>query len=674
MYLQTTAIGALLIGGVITRIEAAHTGVYKPEDIARVLSFLSGLIVFLLGILRLGWLIEFVPSIPISAFVTSASITIIGTQLPTVLGITGINTHQSTYKIYIDTLKGLDRCKLDAAIGITSITLLWLIRNSCARMEARQPYRKRMWSLISSLRLAFTMVLYTLISWLVNRGQPAKMVKFRVVGHIEKGFSHVGVPPINQKLFGLVAPELPALIIILIVEHIAIAKSFGRTYNYTVIPSQEMIAQGTINILSPFLGGFACTASFGASAVLSKAAVRTPLAGLFSAIILVLALYALTAVFYFIPNAALGGLIIHCTLNLITPPKALHNYWHLSPFELFVWVCGVVIAFFSDLQTAIYVTVGLSFGMLFIRTAKCSGTFRGSVGVTRIVQRRRESPEAPEAVASCSTSTTTSVEHTAHAGQTEASRNVYLPYKTTDAHNPAIKVDPVHPGIFIYRFSEMFNYINKAQHIDYLTSYITSHTRRTQVDSGLHAKDQLWCDVRLSSKLDEEKSSLAILRAVILDMSTVNIIDLSSVQGLVDLRKTFDQYAAPAVVEWHFAGIQNRWTRRALSFAGFGCPATGGSGESGKWSPAYTVAVGLEHEAEESLENTQQATIQVLKDDEEKQSGLASVPLHEVHEKEKQRLISLHSVDKPFFHLDLHDAVDMAVRIAKKQDERCRPT
>lgn len=100
--------------------------------------------------------------------------------------------------------------------------------------------------------------------------------------------------------------------ILLIVEHIAIAKSFGRTFSYTVNPSQEMLAQGLANFLGPFVGGYACTGSFGASAVLSKAGVRTPFAGLFSAMILILALYALTGVFYFIPQAALAALIGKC--------------------------------------------------------------------------------------------------------------------------------------------------------------------------------------------------------------------------------------------------------------------------------------------------------------------------------------------------------------------------
>jgi sodium-independent sulfate anion transporter 11 len=283
------------------------------------------------------------------------------------------------------------------------------------------------------------------------------------------------------ELFGLVAKELPAIIIILIVEHIAIAKSFGRIFGYTIVPSQEMIAQGASNMLSPFVGGYVCTGSFGASAVLSKASVRTPLAGLFSAMVLVLALYALTGMFFYIPNAALAGLIIHCTFNLITPPKSLIKYWQFSPFELFIWVCGVLIAFFTNLETAIYVTVGLSFAMLLIRMGRNPGKFRGAVGVTRIV---RDSPHQ-NAPTSCSSSAKTHIEE---------SRQVYIPYSTTDNHNPEVKPEPAYPGVFIYRFAENFNYINQASHIDHVTTYIKSHTLRTQLDDGIRASDRLWCE------------------------------------------------------------------------------------------------------------------------------------------------------------------------------------
>jgi sodium-independent sulfate anion transporter 11 len=470
----------------------------------------------------------------------------------------------------------------------------------------------------------------------------------------------------DTELFGLVASELPAIVVILIVEHIAIAKSFGRIFNYTIIPSQEMIAQGAANILSPFVGGYVCTGSFGASAVLSKAAVRTPLAGLFSAGVLVLALYALTGVFYFIPNAALAGLIIHCTINLVTPPKSLYKYWQLSPFELFIWVCGVVIAFFTDLETAIYVTVGLSFAMLLIRMAKSPGKFRGSVGVTRIVRYGRTTAR-PASRSSSALPVSAQHSENEHPGMT---RQVYVPYDTKDSRNPDIEVEPAYPGVFIYRFSENFNYINQAYHIDHLTSYIMSNTRRTRLDDGIRPSDRLWCDAPPSAALLEKTSSKPMLRAVVLDFSTVNIIDITSIQGLIDLRNALDRYAAPAMVEWHFAGVHNRWTRRALAFAGFGFPAANSQDDLGSWCPAYTVATSLAGATEAEQREVEMLQTEMRGKDMESRRENYKSTTQSAADENKHTYQPLYGVERAVFQRDLHDAVDTAVRDARRQDER----
>ncbi|KAJ5065591.1 sulfate transporter family-domain-containing protein [Bipolaris maydis] len=662
----TTAVGSLLVGNAVNKVENSHPGKYTPEQVAHAISFLSGVILLACGFLRLGFIIEFVPYIPISAFITSASITIILTQLPTLMGVTGINTRDAPYKVLGNFLKGLPRTKLDAAIGITSIILLFLIKNTCAKMEVRQPRRKKMWSTISSLRLAFTVLLYTLVSWLVNRKTHAGKTKFRTVGHIEKGFSHAGVPPMDGELFGNVASELPAMIIILIVEHIAIAKNFGRQNNYTVIPSQEMIAEGAANLFSPFVGGYVCTGSFGASAVLAKAAVRTPLSGLFSALVLLLALYALTAVFDYIPNAALAGLIIHSTVGLIKGPKDLHKYYQLSPFELFIWVCGVVIAFFTDLQTAIYVTVGLSFAMLLVRMARSPGKFRGPVSVTRIV--RKDLPSNQE-----SSGKALDVPAVRHVGHVEGMRQVYIPYDVKDNHNPNITIEPTYPGVFIYRFSENFNYINQAYHVDYLTSYIKSHTRRTQTDDGMHDHERLWCDAPPTERHIQESASLPVLRAVVLDFSTVNVLDITSIDGLKALRETLDRYAAPGLVEWHFAGVHSRWTRKALSFAGFGFPATTNVDSMSNWCPAYTVTTSLAGATDEERKEMEIMKRSASVQDEESCKEAVESSEKQIHMSNpdtKMRFEPMYGVDRPFFHLDLHDAVDAATRDAKRADMR----
>jgi sodium-independent sulfate anion transporter 11 len=107
------------------------------------------------------------------------------------------------------------------------------------------------------------------------------------------------------------AGSLPSAIIVLLIEHIAIAKSFGRINGYTINSSSELTAIGATNIIGPMIGAFGATGSFSSSAINSKAGCRTPLAGIVTAVVVLIAIYSLTAVFFFVPKAVLSAVIIH---------------------------------------------------------------------------------------------------------------------------------------------------------------------------------------------------------------------------------------------------------------------------------------------------------------------------------------------------------------------------
>src|SRR6187551_1459274 len=76
------------------------------------------------------------------------------------------------------------------------------------------------------------------------------------------GFQHAQVPIINTEIASHLVSYLPVSVIVLLIEHIAISKSFGRINNYTINPSQEMVAIGVTNVLGPFLGAYPATGSF----------------------------------------------------------------------------------------------------------------------------------------------------------------------------------------------------------------------------------------------------------------------------------------------------------------------------------------------------------------------------------------------------------------------------
>ncbi len=369
-------------------------------------------------------------------------------------------------------------------------------------------------------------------------------------------------------------PELPAVIIILVIEHIAIAKSFGRTFNYTVVPSQEILAQGASNLLGTFVGGYVCTGSFGASAVLSKAGVQTPLAGLFSAVILVLALHVLTAVFYYIPNAALAGLIIHAVANLPTPPRVLYKYWRISPLELIIWVIGVILAIVVSLVVSIYVTICISLALVLIRIARAKGQFLGKARVYHIHAFRSQPSEHLD-------------DDAATNPPAAESRNIYLPLSYDDGSNSSLSFSPPHPGIFIYRFPTTLNYTNQSQHMRRLVRYIKAHTRpgTTSASKEQQPTTRPWSES--PEQRQNQNQDLPALRGVILDCTALDTLDMTSAQGLADARMALDGHAdGSAPVRWHFAGMRNRWAIRALVGVGFG-----GGGFYGDLDGAVEAAV-----------------------------------------------------------------------------------
>ena len=465
-----------IVGNVILRVQAEQPEI-SADNIARALALLSGCVLLFLGLIRAGFIVEFIPLIAIASFMTGAALSIGVGQVPTMMGISGVNTRDPTYLVIINTLKGLPRTKLDAAMGLSALFLLYFIRAFCNFMGRKQPQKQKMWFFISTLRMAFVIIVYILISWGANRHvKDAKKAKFKILGTVPSGFRHKGAPNMDMNILRAIAPDIPVTIIVLIIEHIAISKSFGRVNNYIINPSQELVAIGFTNVFGPFLGGYPATGSFSRTAIKAKAGVRTPLASIFTAVIVLLALYALTSVFFFIPSASLSAIIIHAVGDLLTPPREVYNFWRVSPLEVVIFFAGVLLTVFTNIENGIYLTMASSFAMLMFRQAKSPGRFLGEV---KVFSSPRDSVIVPGAGRRSPSSEPLAVSSPV---EKKKVHDAFLPLDRSEGSNPDVEIRQPHPGVFVYRFGEGFNYINSARHLDKLTIYIFAHTRRTQLN------------------------------------------------------------------------------------------------------------------------------------------------------------------------------------------------
>ncbi|KIE01974.1 sulfate permease, partial [Metarhizium majus ARSEF 297] len=673
------AVLSTVVGSVVEDVASSpDTKDIPPHVIASALSIIAGCIVLGIGLLRCGWIVDLISITSLSAFMTGSAITIASSQLPALMGLTGFSNRDPAYMVIINTLKHLPETKLDAAMGLTALFFLYLIRFTLTSAAERFPTHKRIIFFMNTMRTVFIILLYTMISWLVNMHRREHPL-FRVLGTVPKGFRNAAVPELSSNVVSHFGSHLPATVIVMLVEHIAISKSFGRVNNYSIDPSQEMVAIGMTNILGPFLGAYPSTGSFSRTAIQSKAGVRTPAAGIVTGIVVLLATYLLTAVFFYIPSATLAAVIIHAVGDLITPPDTVYQFWRVSPIEVFVFFVGVFVSVFAQIEDGLYATVAISAAILIYRILKARGRFLGKVRVHSVLGDHIIGEDHNKVYG----------EYGTFDGAAEVSaRNIFLPLDHGDGSNPEVELESPYPGIFIYRFSEGFNYPNANFSLDYLTDVIFSQTKRSSPESFERAGDRPWSNPgpgkSAKSRQDLEVDRRPTLRAIILDFSSVNNVDITSVQRLIDVRNQLDMYAAPGVVDWHVACINNRWTKRALMAGGFGIPTKTDDGLHHRWRSIFSVAeIGGKDSAAALAEvaanerELQASQSRMSKLDEEmgqssdSEEGLPK-PGDEKAEgaaKQKRRGAIVHGLNRPLFHVDLTSAVQSAIANVEAREE-----
>lgn len=300
------AVMSLQTATVIANVQAAHPGEFTAPEIATTLAFFCGIIVLGMGLLRLDFLIEFIPGTAIAGFMTGSAITIASGQVPTLLGNSAyFNTRAAGYLVIIDTIKFLPSCDIDAAVGLPCLFFLYVWRYVWKKVAVRYPRLKRLAFFALILRFAIVIIFATIGSYVQVRNE--KTPSISIVKTVPSGFQNVGLFWINPALANAIATQIPISTVILLLEHIAISRSFGRINDYKIVAGQELIAIGVTNTIGTFFNAYPATGSFSRTAIKSMAGVRTPLAGIITGLVVILALYALTDAFYYIPNAALAA-------------------------------------------------------------------------------------------------------------------------------------------------------------------------------------------------------------------------------------------------------------------------------------------------------------------------------------------------------------------------------
>lgn len=593
------AVMSLQVGRAINKVIDKHPEFSDQGPlIAVTLSLICGGVSAGIGLLRFGFILEFIPIPAVMGFMTGSAFSIIVGQIPALFGVSKrLDTRAATYLVVINFLKQIKHTTIDAAFGIVCLTILFALKFASDYGQKRLPKWKVPFFYLGVLRNALVIVFATIISYGCfknHKENPAASI----IKTVPSGLRHLGVPAFDSKIISALASELPVSIIVLLLEHIAISKSFGRINDYKIVPDQELIAIGVTNLIGIFFAAYPATGSFSRSALKSKCGVRTPLAGIYTGAVVLLALYALTDAFYWIPNATLSAVIIHAVCDLMSHPRATWKLWLTSPLEAIIFVAAVVITVFVTIEAGIYFSISASAALLLLRIAKAKGEFLGRVEYFEVINPNIISPagstESDPVSLQCfneqasndssypnekkATITQVATQITpiksSQGSPFETNSNIHRRYKwvplSLKSYNPQLKVLPPPPGVIVFRPNESFTYPNCSRQVDLLMDEVKRLTKSGRPSVGIKLGDRPWNDhgprrMKESAEVDERP----LLRAVVLDFSSVPYLDSTGVQNLADIRQAINRYV-DADVEYHFVGIISPWTRRALVVEGFG--------------------------------------------------------------------------------------------------------
>ena len=337
--LTAAGIGTMAEGGTETYIALAIA-----------LAFIVGAIQFLLGIFRLGFLVNFLSHPVISGFTSAAALIIGLSQLKHLLGVELARSHY-VHEIVIQAAQKFGEVNLATfAIGFVGIVLIMGV--------------KKINKSIPGPLLA--VVFGILAVW--GLGMTEYGVK--IVGEVPQGLPSLGIPSLGAGTIQQLLPVALAISLVSFMESIAVAKAIQAKHkNYKVEPNQELIALGLSNVGGAFLQSYPVTGGFSRTAVNDQAGAKTGMASIISGLLIVLTLLFLTPLFYYLPKAILASVIMVAVFGLIDVKEAVH-LWRADRSDFWMLIITFVATLTLGIEQGIGIGVILSLAMIIFRSTR----------------------------------------------------------------------------------------------------------------------------------------------------------------------------------------------------------------------------------------------------------------------------------------------------------------
>lgn len=354
--MTASALGSMALAGSVGYVAAVA-----------LLTLMSGLMLFLMGVLRLGVIANFLSHPVISGFVSASGLLIAASQLKHLLGIPiqGQTLPQLTGSL----VQHIGQWQTPAAaIGLgTLVFLVWARRSFKPRLYALglQPMAA---DIVAKAAPVIALAVATLVAWALHLEEQG----LRVVGAVPGGLPPLTLPTVDANLWPQVQQLATAALLISLVgfvESVSLGQSLAAKRRERIEPDAELRGLGAANIAAGLTGGFPVTGGFSRSVVNFDAGARTPAAGMYTAVGLLLAALLLTPLLYHLPQTALAATIVASVLTLVDLP-AFTRTWRYARTDFTALALTFALTLLVGIEAGLMAGVGASLLLHLWRTSR----------------------------------------------------------------------------------------------------------------------------------------------------------------------------------------------------------------------------------------------------------------------------------------------------------------
>ncbi|XP_036386680.1 solute carrier family 26 member 6-like [Megalops cyprinoides] len=486
--------------------------------VAAAVTFLSGLIQVLLSLIHFGFVVTFLSEPLVRAYTTGAAIHVIVSQLKYTFGISPHRYRGPLALLYtVHELCCLLPETNNATLIISAVSIIALI--AVKELNTLLFYRLPFPVPVELLAI----IIATLISWYFSLNSTYKV---DVVGEIPSGLQSPGLPSVS--VFGSVFGDAFALSIVGYSISISMGRIFALKYDYKVDSNQELLALGLSNVVGGMFHCFAISCSMSRSLVQENSGGKTQMAGVVSALVILVILLKIGELFQQLPKAILAAVIYVNLQGMVKQFTDIPTLWRRNRVDMLVWIVTLISTLLLNPDLGLVASIAFALLTVIFRTQMPQYSILGQVQGTDI-------------------------------------------YKPTEEYNRVKQV----PGLLIFRSSATLYFANAEMYADAL-----ARTSGIDVTEILSLKKKQKEDTLRKERKDAARNEHEMVRSepqsqsegntevrmgegpqpdptpphtIILDLSPVNFLDTAGVKTLSNIQKDYGKIG----VEVFLAGCQN---------------------------------------------------------------------------------------------------------------------